>query len=204
MGLKSWIASNKFGVLYFGAWDGLVYAVSAADGQIKWKTRCPAGQDSSKLANRYYAAADASPVIIGDRLIVADRAYHLGSYTLDGQYAGGIATGVASIGLSEDGQTIYARGLESGLTKYDGKGVKIWNNPLPLGRFPVPPLEHGGKVYVCSNTGTLSAVDAAGGKTLWQYQATPQLHVMAPVGLDAAGRPCVAGMDGTVTCVESR
>ncbi len=192
------------GVLYFGAWDGLVYALSASDGSVKWKTRCPAGQDSPKLANRYYAAADASPIIIGDCLFFADRAYHLGAYTLDGQYAGGIATGISAIGLSQDGKFFYARGLESGLTKYDGKGQKIWNNPVALGRFPIPPTEHAGKVYVCSNRGLLSAVDAATGQTLWQYQTTPQLHVMAPVGIDPTGRPCVAGMDGSVTCVASR
>lgn len=189
------------GVLYFGAWDGMVYAVSAADGAVKWKVRSPGGQTSSKLANRYYAAADASPLIIGERLIFADRSYHLGSYNLDGTFAGEIATGVAAIGLSEDGKCFYARTLDAGVAKYDGTGQKLWSTKVPAGRFPIAPTESKNTVYVCSNAGLVSALGAADGSVLWQYQATPQLHVMAPVSVDAAGRAWVAGMDGSVTCV---
>jgi len=192
---------SEEGVLYFGAWDGQVYAVNARDGSVKWKERSPGGQSEAKYTSRYYAAADCSPLIVGDHLIVCDRSYHVGSYSLDGKYIGQIAANVSGIGLSRDGKSFYARGFEAGLTRYDAAGKPMWSNPVPLGRFPIPPTEMAGKVYVCSNRGLLTAHDAADGKFLWQYQVTPQLHVMASVAADAAGNAYVAAMDGTVTRV---
>jgi outer membrane protein assembly factor BamB len=103
--------------------------------------------------------------------------------------------------LSEDGRSVYTRGLEKGLTRYDAEGRQVWTNPVTLGRFPVPPTEAAGKVYVCSNHGLLTVHDAADGKTLWRYQVTPQLPVMAPVAVDTEGHVYVTGMDGTVTRV---
>ncbi len=188
------------GLLYFGAWDGFVYAVDARDGSLKWKQPGPAGHRSEqKYKSRYYAPADCSPIVAGDRLFVTDRAYVLGSYSLAGGYLGEIASGVAAIGLTEDGKGFYARGLDQGLTRYEADGKQVWSNPVPLGRFPVPPTEVAGKVFVCSNRGLLTVHDSATGKVLWKYQVTPQLHVMAPVAADKDGNAYVAGMDGTVT-----
>ena len=80
-------------------------------------------------------------------------------------------------------------------------GKPVWSRPLTLGRFPCPPTTRGGRVYVCSDLGLLNALDAADGKVLWQYQASPRLHVMAPAGADAGGSICVAGMDGSLISV---
>ncbi len=192
------------GVLYAGAWDGFVYAVNAADGSLKWKQAGPAGQTGKHpYTSRYYAPADCPLIAIGDRLFVTDRAYRLGSYKLDsGEYLGQIAENVAAIGPTADGRGFYARGLTTGLTRYDGKAGVVWaDKDLDMGRFPVLPLERAGKVYTCSNRGTLTVHDAAGGKLLLSYQACPQLHVMAPVAADNAGNAYVAGMDGSVTKV---
>jgi outer membrane protein assembly factor BamB len=149
------------------------------------------------LQSRYYAPADCPPVVIGERLFVADRSYRLGSYALDGEYLGLISEDATAIGLTEDGQGLYSRGFK-GLVRYDGEGRVAWSQPLPLGRFPSPPAAAAGRVYACSDLGVLSALDAADGKVLWQYQASPRLHVMAPVGADPKGEVCVAGMDGSV------
>ncbi len=189
------------GVLYFGAWDGYVYALNASDGSVKWKSAGPQGQAAKKAPNRYYAPADCSPIVVGDRLFITDRAYFLAAYTLDGQYIEQISDKIAGIAASADGRSFYARGSERGLTRYGADGKKIWSSPLALGRFPIPPTEAGDRVYVCSNQGVLSAVDAGSGKTLWQYQVTPELHVMSQVGVDGAGSAYVTGMDGSVTRV---
>lgn len=192
------------GTLYFGAWDGFVYAVSAADGSLVWKQPGPAGKTGNRsLGSRYYAPADCAPVIVGNRLFIADRSYRLGGYTLDGKYTGQIAEGVAAIGLTEDGKGFYARGLSKGITRYDGEGKQVWSQPVPMGRFPCPPVETGGRVYACSNKGVLTALSAANGEVLWEYQAAPQLHIMAPAAADGDGNVYVVGMDGTVTRVRS-
>ncbi|GMU24028.1 MAG: hypothetical protein AMXMBFR13_41050 [Phycisphaerae bacterium] len=190
------------GTLYLGAWDGYLYAVDAQTGTVAWKQRGPAGQhDDVKLRSRYYAPADCPPALVGDRLFVADRSYRLGSYSLDGDYLGEIAENVSAIAASADRRHFYARGLEKGLTKYDAEGKAVWTAPVPMGRFPCPPTEVGGRVYACSNRGLLSAVNAVDGKVLWQYQVSPQLHIMAPVAADAAGNVYVGGMDGSVVRV---
>lgn len=182
------------GVIYFGAWDGQVYAVNAGDGSLKWKQGAPSGQNDPKKRNRYYGAADCGGVIIGQRLFFCDRGYMLGSYSLDGKYLGDIAGSVAAIGPTGDGQGFYARGLSKGLTRYDGEGKPVWSAAIDAGRFPAPPTEEAGKVYLCSNLGKLSVLDAADGKLLWEYQTTARMKVMAPVA-----HGCVLGMDGSVT-----
>ncbi len=191
------------GRLYFGAWDGLVYCIDANEGNLIWKVPGPAGHRSEPaLKSRYYAPADCSPIVVGDRLFVCDRSYRLGSYSLDGQYQGEISEGIAAIVLTADKKGFYARGLSKGVSRYDASGKLIWkNDEVPMGRFPAPPVEADGRVHACSNRGLLVVLNAGNGELLWQYQVTPQLHVMAGVALDKSGHVYVAGMDGSVTRV---
>ena len=192
------------GVLYVGAWDAQVYAINATDGSLRWKAGAPSGFSDAKKRNRYYGAADCAGLVVGDRLFFCDRGYQLGSYSLDGKYLGDIAAGVAAIGLTEDGQGFYARGLSKGLTRYDAQGNAVWSQPVSLGRFPLAPVEVNGKVFVCSNHGRVTAHDAADGRLLWEYAATPDLPVMAQVAVTAEGSAIVAGMDGSVTWLSPR
>ena len=113
-----------------------MYAVDVRDGSLKWKARGPAGhREERKYKSRYYAPADCSPIVVGDRLFVTDRAYVLGSYSLSGEYLGEIADGIAAVGVSEDGKSFYARSTGKGLTRYDAQGKLMWSNPVELGRF---------------------------------------------------------------------
>ena len=75
---------------------------------------------------------------------------------------------------------------------------------MPLGRFPIPPTEQAGRVYVCSNRGLLTVLDAAAGRILWTYQVTPRLHVMAAVAVDDQGTVYTADMDGVLTAIGTR
>ncbi len=190
------------GVLYFGAWDGLLYAVNAADGTLKWKQPGPAAQSGeAKYKSRYYAPGDCPPVVAGDRLFVCDRARFLGCYGLDGTYLGQVAVQTAAVGPGSDGRGVLARGENDGITRYDAGGKAVWSQPVAAGRFPAAPVEAGGRVAICSNRGRLTLLDASDGRVVAEYQVTPDLHVMAPAVMDASGRVVVAGMDGSVTQV---
>jgi outer membrane protein assembly factor BamB len=186
-----------------GAWDGWVYGIKPADGTLKWKQACPTNQASGRI-NRYFAAADCPPVCAGAKLFVTDRGYFLGLYEPDGRYSRQLQKNCSAIGLSEDGRFVYARSLDDGLTKYDADGNVVWKRDVPLGRFPIQPTERNGKVYVCSNRGTLSVLDASNGKVLWQYQVSPRLDVMAGVAVDERGVACTADMDGGLVAVGPR
>ncbi len=192
----------------FGAWDGYLYAVNKADGSLKWKT--PGPKSSEGKAARYYAPADCGPIVVDRALWVCDRGYELGAYDHAGQMQSKQAAKAAGIAPTADGRSFFVRTTDDRVLRVDGSGKTIWARSAPAGRFPIPPTEHDGRLYVCSNAGLLSVVDAQTGKSLGRYQVTPGLYVMAPVavgaGDDADGAPVcyVAGMDGTVSAVRFR
>jgi outer membrane protein assembly factor BamB len=95
---------------------------------------------------------------------------------------------------------VFARGLDDRVCCFDATGQKVWEQAVDAGRFPVPPTYAGGGVYVCSNRGLLSVLDAAIGRTRMRYQVTPGSYVMAPVAVEG-GACYVAGMDGTLTAL---
>jgi hypothetical protein len=56
------------GSIYYGCWDGYVYALDLADGKVRWKTQGAGAAASLPGVARYYSPADAAPVVVGDRL----------------------------------------------------------------------------------------------------------------------------------------
>lgn len=187
-------------VLLFGAWDGFLYGVNSRDGSQVFKTRSPAGQEGGKFGSRYYAGGDCPPIVVGDHIVMADRAYRVGWYTHDGEYKGDLGEGIPAVAPTADGRGFYARGDASGLIAYDADGSRRWvAGDVKLGRFPIPPTVAGDRVYACSNHGLLHAVNAETGEVLWRYQVTPQLPVMAPVAATDDGVIVVVDMDGVVT-----
>jgi outer membrane protein assembly factor BamB/3',5'-cyclic AMP phosphodiesterase CpdA len=182
----------------FGAWDAYVYAVNALNGALRWRELGPTS--SLGRAARYYSAADCSPVAASGKVYVADRGFRLARYDHDGSNMKVLSDDTAAISLSRDRKALYLRKSRGKLEKIDLQGQHIWEAPITLGRIPVPPLEKDGVLYACSNTGLLSAVDAATGKLLWQYQATPRLLVLAGVAADQ-GLVIVPGMDGSLTAI---
>lgn len=181
-----------------GAWDGYVYMLDRRNGSVRWKQPCPMGQFQGTV-NRYYAAADCPPVFLGGRIFVTDRSYRLGMYEPEGRYLRQLRENVSAIGPSEDGHSVYARTLDDRLIRYDAAGSVIWDVPVPAGRFPVPPTERGGKVYVCSNRGRLTILTAADGAPVASFQVTPGLHVMGAVAADDQAVAYVTDTDGGLT-----
>jgi len=188
--------------LYFGAWDGYLYSVNRADGTLRWRQLGP--KSSTHPAFRYYAPADCGPVVAGDRLAVCDRGYHFGTYTAEGTLETNAALDVGAISAVDSNGFLYARRLGDSVRKIDAQGKTIWDATVPSGRFPIPPTVHGGRVYVCGNTGTLTVLNADSGATIWTYRATPGFYVMAPVTVGKRGTCFIAGMDGSVTAVRER
>ncbi len=187
------------GLVTFGAWDGLLYAVNAADGTLAWKV--PGPKSSEGRATRYYAPADCGPVALGERLFVCDRGYELGAFDREGDEVERIASTVAAIAAASTGTAIYTRTTDDHVGKISAAGEELWRHNIPAGRFPVPPTCTGDTVYVCSNRGLLSAIAASDGNVLWQYQVTAGFFVMAPVAVASDETCYVAAMDGSLTAV---
>lgn len=190
------------GKIYFGAWDQHVRCVSAADGKLIWQ-RQGEGSRQAKAAHRYYSPGDARPVVAGNKLFVADRSYALSILDAETGEPVGSAAKAAATGLAEDGRGVYVRRTDGDLARLDDSGQTLWSVPAHLGPIPAAPTEHNGVVYVASARGLVTALSAAAGSVLWQYQASPQLFVMSSVACDGTNA-YVTAFDGTLTAIKCR
>jgi outer membrane protein assembly factor BamB len=195
-------------LVLFGAWDGYLYALARENGDRRWRSLGPKASEGK--AARYFSPADCGPLVIGAKLFVCDRGYQLGTYSIGGKLESKRPAKASAIGPAENGRSFYARTTDDRLCKLGEDGEVLWQVSVPAGRFPIPPTEHAGRVYVCSNRGRLSVLDASDGQLLWAYQATPGFYVMAPVAVDSPESGdvepvCyVASMDGWLTAVRHR
>ncbi|MBN1902966.1 PQQ-binding-like beta-propeller repeat protein [Candidatus Sumerlaeota bacterium] len=183
--------------LFFGSWDGYVYCLNKKDGATLWKK--PGPKNQTRVIT-YYGPADNGPVACGDKVFIADRGYTAGAYDMSGNYIKTIDQDCSAIGLSEDGKSLYLRGLKNPMKKIDSDGKVLWTSRVVAGRLPVSPQEKNGVVYICTNSGRLNAVDAATGNALWEYQVTPKLFVMSGVDF-GDGVVYATGLDGFVTAI---
>ncbi len=187
------------GRVYYGAWDGYVYCVDAKSGATVWKKPGPKNQ---ARVNTYYAPADNGPVAAADgQVFVCDRGQTAGRYAADGTYQKTLSEDCWAVGLAADGGGLYLRGSKAPVKKVDFDGKDLWQSGVTGGRIPVSPTEKDGKVYVVTNSGRLSALDAKTGATLWEYQVTPDLYVMSGVGVNDKGVAYTTGLDGVVTAI---
>ncbi len=185
--------------IYFGAWDGNVYCLNAATGEKEWSVPGPRNQ-SEKILPTYYAPADADLVAVGQKLYATDRAYKSGAYTLDGKYVKDGPTGAVAFAPAADGKHLYLRRMGTGVTKVDLDLNVVWEADLVAGTLPYAPVEKDGVVYGVTNTGTLYALDAAEGRTLWEYRVSPKLYVHAKPTV-GEGVVSTVAQDGVVTAV---
>lgn len=196
--LKPLLANGK---VYYGAWDCYEYCLNTADGKLVWK--CLSQGPAEKGAARYYSPANCGPVLTGGTLFVSDRKMRC---TLIDDASGKETSflngeDVAAVSLSTDGKAVYLRELGNNLRKVNADGSIIWTADIKSDEIPVPAQEIGANVYMCSRRGRVSAVSAADGKLLWEYQATPSLEVLAGVSGDASAL-YVVGTDGSLTALD--
>jgi outer membrane protein assembly factor BamB len=193
--IKPFVANGR---VYYGAWDRYVYCVNTADGKLVWK--CEGKGSSEGGAAVYYSPADCGPVVCNGMVFVADRKYRC---AIIDDATGKIVNsldGISGVGLSGDGQSVYLRHTNGSVSKVDCTGKDIWSASVPTDIVPTAPTESGSVVYACGGRGTLSAMSAADGKVLWQYDTTPTQYVLASVGA-ADSTAYVVGTDGSLTAV---
>ena len=162
--------------VFAGSWDGYVYAIGLEDGKARWKA-LSRGSDRSS-ASRYYSPADAPPVVAGSNLFVADRGYKLTVYDrLTGALLP-LEEKCGAVGSGTDG-SVYLRHPDGRVSKRLADGTVVWEAKVPTGYLPVPPVEAGGRVWVMSDRGTLTGLDAAQGTVVAQCQVAPGMFMFA-------------------------
>lgn len=193
---KPFLADGK---VYYGAWDTYVYCVNTADGSLVWKCM---GQGSAEgVAPAYYSPADCGPVVSGGKVYAADRKYYLSVIDASTGKLVSSVEKVSAVALSSDGNHLYLRRNGGALTKTDLDCQTVWEADVSMDDAPAAPYESGGIVYVSSKRGLVSAVSAADGGIVWQYQATPSSYVLSSVAA-VDGAAYVSGTDGSLTALK--
>lgn len=169
----------KDGVVFFGSWGNEFYALETATGNLKWKW-------FNGQKNRMFSPAQVVPVITHNKVFLASPDRFM--TVLDEQ------TGEViwrhndpdnrvreSIGMSEDGNTVYAKTMDGDILAIDATSnervIKWISSGEDMGYelTPTPVVEKNGVVYSPTDKGLIYAYDAKDGQFLWKYRISSGL-----------------------------
>ncbi|MFW6437621.1 MAG: PQQ-binding-like beta-propeller repeat protein [Armatimonadota bacterium] len=186
------------GAIFAGAWDTKAYALDAATGELRWSGPS-AGSDREGFVAWYYSPADSPPAFVGGNVFFADRAYQVTVF--DAQTGERLLAEEKSVAVapSADGASVYVRHTDGRVSKRAADGSTIWTAEAPTGAVATPPVEAAGRVWVISDRGVLSVLDAHSGTLVAQQRLVRDLFGFAAPAFDGE-RLYLADMAGNVTC----
>jgi outer membrane protein assembly factor BamB/predicted phosphohydrolase len=194
----------KNNTLYFGSWGNEFYALNTGTGQPRWTWK-------SGHSNRMLSPAQVVPVITHGRIYIASPDRFM---TVIDE-----ATGKTlwryndpqhrvreSIGVSQDGNTVYAKTMDGSLIAIDAtvpeRKIRWISQGENMGYelAPTPVVEHNGIVLAPTDKGLIYAYNATNGAFLWKYRISAGLITMIlPAGNDEV---YVSAMDGRVVKIQ--
>lgn len=187
----------------FGAWDTYLYALYKKDGKLAWKwTNGNPGVLFSPAACLPVVQQDKIFIVAPDRFMTA-----IDSKTGATIWRTNAHKVRESIGISEDGNNIYARCMEDTLLAFSAAAAipeLIWATSCGYGYDinPSMPNEKDGTIFFSTKNGFLFAVDAASGAVTFRYRVGVALvNTVTPID---AHRVVLSDMDGRVMLVESQ
>jgi outer membrane protein assembly factor BamB/Icc-related predicted phosphoesterase len=191
------------GKVIFGAWDTFLYALYLKDGALAWKwTNGNPGVLYSPAACWPVAAHGKIFIVAPDRFMTA-----IDAATGKTVWRSNRHQVREAIGLSADGQTVYARCMTDTLLAFSASATTPqlrWLTPCGYGYDidPSMPLEKDGVIFFGTKNGFVFAVDAKSGAVKWQHRVgVTVVNTVAPM---AANRVVVTDMDGRVKMIEER
>ena len=196
----------------FVLWDhegqSFITALDKATGEERWRTK------------RDEATSWATPLVVehgGRTQVVTSGTGRVRSYDAetgrllwdgDGVAANAIPSPVAAGGLvylmsGYQGSRLYAVDLATAHGDITDTDAIVWSLDRDTPRVPSPVLYDGVLYFTKSNSGVLSAYDAASGRKLYGPQRLPGIHDVFASPVAAAGRLYVTSRDGTTLVVEA-
>ena len=188
----------KDGVVFFGSWGNEFYALNTATGNLKWKWYN--GQN-----NRMFSPAQVVPVITHNKVFLASPDRFM---TVLDEETGDVIWRHndlenrvrESIGVSEDGKTVYAKTMDGTILAVDATAnervIKWISSGEDMGYelAPTPVVEKNGVVYAPTDKGLIYAYSATDGSFLWKYRiATGLINMILPTDTNEL---YVSSMDG--------
>lgn len=145
--------------------DSHVHALDAASGAVRWTVPAPRG---------YLSGWTDGPTVGGDVFVICDgRVHSYDAATGEARWAGPLE---AACGPAVAGGTVYLAAPAGGISALDAKTCeRRWEQPA-VGTLVDRPVVHEGVLYLSASAGaastvsasTVSALDAATGRVLWQ------------------------------------
>lgn len=189
----------------FGTWANKLYSLDPKTGSLQWIWQC-------SKPSRMYSPAACVPVKSAGRIFVAvpDRKV----YAIDAKtgvelfWADG---GRESVGLSEDGRSVYAKTMFHRAYKFSADveasvelpvSRQIWNvdNGSGYEISPTSIVEKDGMVIIPTDKGNLIALDAKDGSNIWNHKIS--IALVNPMSVwSSKGKTYILAstMDGVVT-----
>ena len=188
----------KDGIVFFGSWGNEFYALHTPTGNLKWKW-------NNGHTNRMLSPAQVVPVITHNKIFLASPDRYM---TVLDEETGEVIWRYndpenkvrESIGVSEDGNTVYAKTMDGVILAIDATINERKINWISSGEdmgyelTPTPVVEKNGVVYAPTDKGLIYAYSAADGSFLWKYRiATGLINMILPTDNNEL---YVSSMDG--------
>lgn len=188
----------KDGVLFFGSWGNEFYALDTETGKPRWIWQ-------NGHSNRMLSPAQVVPVLTHSRVYLASPDRFM---TVLDEKTGEVIWRYndpdnrvrESIGLSEDGNTVYAKTMDGQILAMDATVSERKINWISSGEdmgyelAPTPVVEKNGVVYAPTDKGLIYAYRASDGVFLWKYRVSNGLiNMILPTD---NGELYVSAMDG--------
>ena len=186
--------------LYFGTWDTYFYALNLADGSLVWKWNN--GRSNPKLS-----PASVWPVVANGKIFITapDRYFTcLDAETGEQIWRTNEYKVRETVGLSEDGKTIYSKCMWDTIVALDAttNDVQVrWVSNAEFGyeHNPAMPLEKDGTLWVSTKNGLLLGLDAQTCKVLWRHKIGNSI-LNTPLPLSS--KECIfTSSEGTITYI---
>lgn len=168
----------------FGAWDTNLYALDKKSGKELWRW-------SNGIKAMHYSPAAVWPVSSNGKLFVVDPERAMTAIDLEtGETIWRTKASMVreSIGISEDGNRIYAKTMQDSVVCYSAIGneaKQVWASNVNYGyeHNPSMLIEKENVVYGSTKNGVIFALDAMTGKVLWQHKIGNSLvNTVTPIG----------------------
>lgn len=169
----------KNDVLFFGSWGNEFYALDIQTGKSRWIW-------NNGETNRMLSPAQVVPVITNSRIYLASPDRFM---TVLDEKTGEVIWRYndpdnrvrESIGVSEDGNTVYAKTMDGQILAIDAtvseRKIKWISSGEDMGYelAPTPVVEKNGVVYAPTDKGLIYAYRASDGAFLWKYRVSTGL-----------------------------
>ena len=187
--------------IIFGAWDRNLYALSTSIGQLLWKW-----SNGSSVIN--YSPASCIPVIKDSTIFVVAPDRYISAIDLNTGstlWRNNDAAVRESIGISEDGKTIYGKTMQDTIVAYQSSRDKqsaLWKMHVGFGYEHVPSMliERRGQLFFGTRNGVVYSIDPINKKIIWAHKIDNSM--VNTVRILDEKRVIASTMDGKVVLLQ--